>query len=176
MTEDRHVALGRIARAHGIKGQLKLEPYNDASEALPAIRTARLTLPDGTQRDCRIIAATPHPNYFLLTLAGVSTRDDAEALTGAELSVPRPALPALEDGEVYLVDLLGLPVVTDDGVELGELVDVMETGANDVLVVGRAGSDTEILIPDIEGVVLEADPEKGRILVRVPPGLIDGWD
>jgi 16S rRNA processing protein RimM len=113
-----------------------------------------------------------HQGVIILKLEGCDTRNDAEALRNQWLQVPiQEALP-LEEGEFFHYQLIGLQVETAAGEVLGDLHEILQTGANDVWVVrGPAG---ELLLPDIPDVILDIDPEAGRIVVQIPPGLRDG--
>lgn len=113
-----------------------------------------------------------HQGVIILKLEGCDTRNDAEALRNQWLQVPiQEALP-LEEGEFFHYQLVGLQVETAAGEVLGDLHEILQTGANDVWVVrGPAG---ELLLPDIPDVILDIDPEAGRIVVQIPPGLRDG--
>jgi len=93
------------------------------------------------------------------------------SLTGREVYIRRDQFPELSDGEYYWCDLIGLVVQSEDGETLGELVDIFETGSNDVYVV--AAGEREILIPATEEVVLDVDLDAGRMVVRPPDGLLD---
>ena len=166
------VALGKVVKAHGIRGAVRVLPYDDDSENLPLLRTAVLRFPDRSTREYPVASSSRAGRTYLMQLAGIDTRDDAEKLVGAEVLLDRSAFAPLPDGKHYLVDLLGLAVATEDGAVLGRLRDVMKTGANDVLVVGT-DAGKEVLLPDIPGVVLAIDADAGRITVRVPKGLLD---
>jgi 16S rRNA processing protein RimM len=112
-------------------------------------------------------AGRAHGPGLVAKLAKVDDREQARALVGADIAVERSQLPALTDDEYYWNDLVGLGVVTRDGRELGQVTGLMETGANDVLVVG---GDRERLIPYIPGqVVLRVDTRAGRIEVDWDP-------
>jgi 16S rRNA processing protein RimM len=77
----------------------------------------------------------------------------------------------LQEGEFYLFQLVGLRIETPEGVLLGELAEILQTGANDVFIVRRSGDRSDLLLPDIPDVVQEIDLAAGRIVVTVPPGL-----
>jgi len=112
-------------------------------------------------------AGRAHGPGLVAKLARVEDREQARALVGANIAVERSQLPALTDDEYYWTDLVGLGVVTRDGRELGQVTGLMETGANDVLVVG---GERERLIPYIPGqVVLRVDTRAGRIEVDWDP-------
>jgi 16S rRNA processing protein RimM len=166
------VALGRVVRAHGIRGAVRVLPYDDDSANLPRLRRATLRLRGGSVREAAVVSITKAGKTFLATFEGVEDRDQAEALVGAEIVLDRSEFAPLPEGRHYLVDLIGLTVRTQDGAVLGKLADVMKTGANDVLVVGD-DAGREVLLPDLPDVVLAIEPEAGRIVVRVPPGLLD---
>lgn len=111
-----------------------------------------------------------HKNLLLLKLAGYDSRDATEALRNQWLKVPEDEAIDLEEGEYFLYQLEGLQVYSDDDEHLGELVQVIETGANNVFVI--QGARGEILLPDIDDVVLDIDFENGRLLVHLLPGLL----
>jgi 16S rRNA processing protein RimM len=103
----------------------------------------------------------------LAKLVGCDDRDQAEALIGAEIAIPRSALPATRPGEYYWADLVGLAVITTDGVELGRIDRLFETGANDVIVVA---GERERLVPYVwEQVVRQVDLEGGVMTVDWDP-------
>ena len=110
--------------------------------------------------------------FAILKLGGCDSRDQAEALRGHYLQIPIEEAIPLADGEFFLYQLIGLQVMTDEGEELGELTEILETGANDVFVV--RGTEGELLIPDLPEVIQEIDIESGQILVQLPAGLRDG--
>jgi 16S rRNA processing protein RimM len=113
-----------------------------------------------------------HQGVAILKLTGCDSRNDAETLRGHWLQVPIEQAIPLEEDEYYLFQLVGLEVRTAEGEVLGELAEVLQTGANDVYVVrGPAG---ELLLPDIPQVIQEIDLEAGRMLVQLAPGLRDG--
>ncbi|MEO6062891.1 MAG: ribosome maturation factor RimM [Thermoflexales bacterium] len=174
------VEVGRVTRAHGIRGEVKVDGPPDLLEALEEV-TRVFVQPGGADprvttrigdvagfpaalRQCRM-----HQGAALLVLDGVPTRNDAEALRGARIHVFGEDLPELDHGEYYAHDLIGLKVVDMDGNAVGELVEVLATGANDVYVVqGPAG---ERLLPAIESVVKAIDMEEGLLRVVIPEGL-----
>lgn len=167
-----YIALGKVIRAHGIRGQISVLPYDQDTVNLPELSQATFHLPDGSSYQDKILSSFPHKKGYLLTLAKVKDRNQAERLAGAMLLVPREELAPLPDGEVYLADLIGFEVFSDDERKLGRLTDFIETGANDVWVVQPDGAaKKELLLPDIPEVILDIDTEQKRILVHLMPGL-----
>ena len=105
----------------------------------------------------------PQSRHQLIRFAGVGTREDAEQYIGCDVGIEYGQLTELSEGEFYWVDLMGLSVVNVQGVELGEVTQIMETGANDVLV--SRHSQGEILIPWISSAVMKVELEQGLIVV-----------
>jgi 16S rRNA processing protein RimM len=126
---------------------------------------------DGSPTPLRVEKARLHHNLAILKLAGIDSRTQADSLRGKLVQVPIEEAIPLEEGEFFLFQLIGLRVETADGEHLGELTDILNTGANDVFVVRGSGQVGELLLPDIPDVVQEIDLESGRIVVAIPPGL-----
>lgn len=165
------IAVGRISGTHGIRGQLRLHSYSGNLETLHTVREVVFQLPGGDKRHCRLKRAALHGTRILLTLEGVTAVEEAELLNGAELLVRQDQLPATDDDEYYWKDLIGLSVVTDDGVTLGKITSIMETGANDVYLVKNG--KREYLIPAITDVIQRVDLASGVMTITPLEGLLD---
>jgi len=111
-----------------------------------------------------------HKNAALVKLAGCDDRNAADQLRGQLVQIPADAAVPLEEGEYYHYQVVGMDVVTEEGASLGQVVEVLQTKANDVYVV--RGPRGEILLPAIEDVVRELDLEEHRIVVHLLPGLL----
>lgn len=164
------VIMGKIVGTHGVRGTLKVYSYAED----PAVFAAGLRLrvePPGSKKpqEVVLISASPHKQVLLMAVEGIDTRDQAEALVGALVQMPRAALPALEEDEFYWFDIIGLHVVDTARGPLGKVEAIMPTGANDVYVV-REG-DTETLVPAVEAVIVEIDLERRQMTVTLPDGL-----
>ena len=167
MSADRLLTVGRIVGIHGVDGWVKLESWTEPSLRIFAYRPWRLTLA-GT--DFEVASAHGHEQGkgIVAKLPGCDDRDAAAKLVGAEIQVPRSALPKPKPGEFYWADLEGLDVVTVDEVPLGKVSHLFATGANDVLVVHDG--IRERLIPFVIGqFVKEVDLKTGRIMVDWDP-------
>ena len=165
----RLVVLGRITGVFGLRGELKVESYTEPSEGICGYTPWLLRKGDATDGalDERAVAAgRPHGKGVVVELQGVTDIDQARALIGSEVLVPRSALPPTAAGEHYWNDLEGMKVVTVDGVELGEVDHLFETGANDVMVVR---GERERLLPYIPDVIVEVDAEGRTIRVDWDP-------
>ena len=167
--EDEIIAVGMITGAHGIRGEVKLSPYASLDGAEWNTVYVRAGKAD---RPMEVVGVRPNKDLLIIALRGLGDRNAAEALAGSELCMRKSDLPELAEDEYYYSDLLGLAVFTDDGRDLGLVKEIIPTGSNDVLEVkGPLGT---VLIPAIEGVVLEVDMDKARIVVHLLEGLLDG--
>ncbi len=157
------VSVGRVAGAHGLRGEVKVAPLTDFPERFDP--GSRLWL-EGTPRV--VEGSRWRGGLVYLKLAGVDSREAAAKLRGKELMVPE-AQPLRESGRYYRHDIVGLRVEDRRGQWLGRVVDVLVTGANDVYVV--RGERGELLLPAVEDVVGEVDLAGGRLVVELLPGL-----
>jgi 16S rRNA processing protein RimM len=153
------VVMGRITGAFGIRGWIKIQPFTGEPGNLLAYPRWWVGNAVGWQEHC-IELAKEQSGSVVAKLAGCEERDAAALFRGREVAVPREALPAPAENEFYWADLIGLNVVNMDGEDLGVVSQVVETGANDVLVVER---DRERLIPFTEQVVKRVDVA-GRVI------------
>ncbi len=153
--------MGRIAAPFGIKGWVKVQPYSEDPGALMDFESWRVGR--GEQHtQYAVEEIQDHGNALVAKLAGIDDRDAAYALRGQEVSVARNELPAPEENEFYWSDLIGLKVFNREGIELGKVTSLMETGAHDVLVVKGT---REYLIPFVAAFVGKVDLAGGTIEV-----------
>ena len=161
------VLVGVITGAHGIRGEVKLRSFTAVRDAIagysPLLTTAGAKLSIKKLRVQR--------DGFIAVLDGVADRNAAEALKGIELFVLRERLPAVEDGEIYLDDLIGKPVVLKNGSRLGEIAGVENFGASDLIDVRLPGRKDTVLIPFAAGFVVSADGN--TVIVDLPDGYLD---
>ena len=161
------VLVGAITGAHGIRGEVKLKSFTADPQAL--VSYSPLETAKGQKLE--VVKIRPQKEGVLAILKGVTDRNAAEALRGTELFVPRGRLPELGEDEVYIHDLIGLPVHLADGSLLGEIIDVADYGAGDLIDVKVEGRKDTVLIPFADSYVLEADGEK--VVVDLPEGYLD---
>ncbi len=176
MPEPRYLLVGQIVRPHGVRGEVRVKILTDYPERLPIHRYFYVGAVDADERLQRypVEGMRFHQDVVLLKLAGCDDRNTAETLRGLFVQIPIEAAAPLEEGEYYLFQLIGVQVEADDGRGLGTVVDVIETKANDVLVV--QGPLGEILLPDVDEVVLSLDVASGRMVVRPLPGMLPDED
>ncbi len=166
--EPLFLAIGRLRRPHGVKGEIIMEVLTDFPERLKPGINVHLG-PD--YRLGRIVAVRPHGKGLLVRLEGIATREAAGELRNQFVSIPADQAPPLPEGEYYHHELLGLRVVTEEGRELGTLSQILVTGANDVYLVSTEEGG-EVLLPAIESVILDVDLKSGEMRVHLLPGLI----
>ena len=161
------VLVGAITGAHGIRGEVKLKSFT----AEPAAIASYSPLETAAGDKIGIARLRPSKEGFIAILKGVTDRNAAEALRGTELFVARERLPEPEVDEVYVHDLIGLAVHLADGSLLGEIVDVADYGAGDLIDVKVEGRKDTVLIPFADQYVLETAED--RIVVDLPEGFLD---
>ena len=163
---DAIVVMGDIAGPYGVRGWVKVQPVSQAPEALLDYATWWMRSPrDSTWREVRKTAGRMHSGVLLVALAGVVNREDALALRGAEVGVPRAALPRTKKDEIYWVDLEGLAVVNREGAMLGAVAEVLAHGAHPLLRVARPAGEVgpDRLIPYVAAIVDRVDLAARRI-------------
>lgn len=150
--------MGRVAGAYGVRGWLKVSPGGGVRETLAAATEWWIA-----GRAWAVREARPHGATVVASLAGLESREEAQALRGEEVQVRREALPQAEEGHYYLDDLVGLEVVNEQGERLGVVQRMFSNGAQDVMEV--AGERVH-LMPWVSAVVKAVDLAGGRITVQ----------
>jgi 16S rRNA processing protein RimM len=191
---ENFVVVGGVIKARGVRGELLVRPTTASIERFLSIRsvwigkTGRETEPQAERQIARGEAREaedqpPRRNFLVewskiqgelavVKLKGVDSREEAMELGGLALEIPRSEVPPHPEGEHYMFELVGMKVTRTDGIELGAVAGVMETGSNIVYVV-KSTDGKETLIPATREVVEKLDYENSEILVRPVPGLFD---
>lgn len=163
--------VGVIATTHGLKGEVKIFPTTDDINRFKKLKEVMV----GTEKETTILEIS-HVKFFknlvILGFKEINTIEDAMKLKGKELYVTRENAVKLEEGEYFISDLIGLKAVTEKGQELGELADILQTGANDVYII-KTPEGKDILLPAIKECILGIDLENKMITVHVLEGLLD---
>ena len=163
--------VGRVARAHGNKGQVIVNPETDFPGDRFAEGNVLVVDQGGQQVERRIASVRFQQGRPIIALDGVETMDDAEALAGADLKMPAETLAPLPGGTYYRHDLVGCEVRTKDGQVVGKVTDVEGPLERSRLVVARKGG--ELLVPMVETICVEVDPGGKRIVIDPPEGLLE---
>jgi 16S rRNA processing protein RimM len=168
----RYLVVGRVLRPHGVRGELRVEVITGFPERLGQHNHFYLAHPDSPEdvRRYPSEAVRQHTGAILLKLAGCNDRNEAELLRDMLVQIPVEEAVPLEEGEYYHFQIVGVRVETESGEWLGQVAEVLETGANDVYLV--RGPRGEVLVPAITDVVREFDVEEKRMVVRLLPGTL----
>jgi 16S rRNA processing protein RimM len=160
------IIVGEVARAHGVQGAVRVVPVTDFPERLLALDAAVL-VHRGAARPMRVEAVQRDGTGVLMKFAGIDTPDAARELRGATVQIPASQAVPLPPGQFYVFEVVGLEVCTPEGTRVGEVVDVIRTGSNDVYVV-RSPEGPEILLPAVDRYVQNIDIAAGRLIARLP--------
>lgn len=163
--------VGVISSTHGIAGEVKVFPTTDDINRFDFLKD--VILDTGRERlELEVAGVKYFKNMVILKFKGMNSINDVEKYRGCSLLVTRENAVELEEDEYFVCDLIGLKVITDEGEELGELVDVLQTGANDVYVTRMAGG-REILLPAIAECVQKVNLKENTMTVHVMDGLME---
>jgi 16S rRNA processing protein RimM len=175
--DPEYVVVGHVSKAHGTKGEVYVWPLTDRPEStfVPGVE---LQIADSAGREpdpdypaARVVAVRPYRRGFLIVFDGVEDRDLAESIRDRYLLRPFEETEPLEEGEIFYHQLLGMKVVTKDGVDVGEVNEVYELRPADLLQV--QGESKEHLIPFNKDVIVSWSLEERRIVIDPPEGLLD---
>lgn len=161
---DTRLAVGRVARAHGVRGRVLIAPYNAQSMGLEQVGELWLQDKAGARRHFKVAGAERVNLGYLVALEGVADKDVADKLRGNEVFVARDALPALAEDEMYAVDLIGLRLFDGQGQDRGVVEAIEDAGPNELL---RLASGA--LVP----MAFVREVAKDRILIDAPEGLFE---
>ncbi len=163
--------VGVITTTHGVRGEVKVFPTTDDPQRFKKLK--KVILDTGKEQlDLDVQSVKFFKNLVILKFKQFDNINDVEKYKNADLLVTRENAVKLEPGEYFIVDLIGLQGVSDEGEDLGELTDVIQTGANDVYVFTKQGK-VDLLVPKIPDCVKEINLAKGTVLVHLLPGLRD---
>ncbi|HVV68382.1 MAG TPA: ribosome maturation factor RimM [Gammaproteobacteria bacterium] len=163
MKKDSHmVVVGRLGRAYGVQGWLKLHSFTEPAENILSYQHWFIRNKTGAWEPASLEHTRIQDQSLLVKLTGCSTPEQAQVYVNADIAVTRDQLPKLTTGNYYWSDLEGLKVINQQGIELGTVTRLMATGANDVLVVK---GEKERLLPYIKQVVLAVDLQQGVMRV-----------
>ncbi len=160
-----------ITSAHGVRGEVKVFPTTDDNSRFKTLK--HVLMDTGKEK---IPLEIEHVKFFknmvILKFKGFDNKNDVEMWRQRDLLITRDQAVELTPDENFIADLIGLTAVTDEGVVLGTLTDVLQTGANDVYCV-KMENGKELLLPAIKDCILNVDLEKQEMLVHVLDGLLD---
>lgn len=172
MEESRWIPVGKIVRAHGIRGDVKIYPYGETLATKKAGDRLYISSFQAEERSrLTIVSLRPHGKYWVGRFQELADRDEVEKIIGEEIFLTEDLLPPTSEGEYYYYQLIGLSVETKTGSKIGILRRIFEAPSHDIYVV--EGEGREVLIPAVEEVICHIDLEEGRMVVDLPEGLMD---
>ncbi len=162
------ICIGAIAGAFGVSGEVRLKSF--CTVPADIVRYGPLQSEDGA-RQFHITLTRPVAGGLGARIAGVSNKDEADALRGTSLFVERTKLPSLPDDEFYHADLIGLEVRDPGGVLIGKIAAIHNYGAGDILEISAPGHKSALLLPFTKAIVPNVDLAAGRVVADLPEGL-----
>ena len=165
--EPVYLTVGFLRRPHGLQGEIIMDLHTDFPERM---KRGRKLFVGEAHQPLTLTSVRPHQNGLLVKFKGIETPDEAGKLRNTWVYIQAKDAPALPQGQIYQHELLGFQVVDEEGNPLGELVEIIETGANDVYVV-RSEAGKEILLPAIPAVILDMDAGRRFMKVHLLEGL-----
>ena len=163
--------IGQIVNTFGIKGEVKVKPFTDDIKRFDKLKKINKKKKN-SKKEYEIENIKYHKDMVILKLKGIDQIEQAELLRNSYLKIDRNEEEPLEENTYYIVDLLGLSVYTEEGILLGILDDIYNTGSNDIYVV-KDSLGKQTLLPAIQDVIKEIDIENQKIIVHVMKGLLD---
>ena len=166
--EPVYLVIGYLRRPHGVSGEIIMDLHTDFPDR---IKSGRKVLVGDKHQPLTLDSVRGHANGLLVRLRGIDTPEDAGKFRNQWVYVKASEVPPLPEGQHYKYELIDLNVVDENGSPLGKLVEILETGANDVYVV-RDDSGREILLPAIPSVILDLDMDQRTMKVHLLEGLV----
>jgi len=169
--KDLYIEIGRVARAQGIRGEIRIDSWTDWPERFLAGGRIFVQPPTGEGTWHQVARMRFQGSTVILKLEGIDDRGKADMLRGAVLKIRNSDRPPLKEGQYYVGDVVGLTVKTGDGQIIGKIDEVLKMPTQDLYVV--SGSGREILIPAVRQMIKKIDVEAGVIVVDPVEGLIE---
>jgi 16S rRNA processing protein RimM len=172
LSDTRFFTVGKLVNTQGLRGEVRIISTTDFPDERFKVGSELYLFHPSLAQPLKVTVASrrAHKGFELLSFQGYNSINDVEKYKGGELKIPEDALMDLEEDEFYIHQLVGCTVFTDEGEELGKIVDVLQPGANDVWVVkGKRG---EVLLPYIDDCIKEVDIEGKRVVCHLMEGLL----
>lgn len=163
------ITIGKAVKPFGVKGEMKVEPMTDFPERFSGLDRVYLVSPSGREIVCRVTSVRYAQQTPFLIFEGYDSPEKARALNGWFVKLPEEEAIPLPEGTYYWFELIGMEVVSETGEKLGTLVDIFETGSNDVYVLKQGRK--EFYLPATREVVRQIDKKAKRMTIRLPDGL-----
>ncbi|RQD68636.1 MAG: 16S rRNA processing protein RimM [Tindallia sp. MSAO_Bac2] len=167
-------AVGKIIGVKGLKGEVKVQPLSDNFHRHKNLKRVKI-ISGEKELDTEVEKSTTVKGFWILKFKDVNSREEADKLRGYYIMIPKAEREELPVDHYYMDDIIGSSVFEEDGDKLGKVINIIETGSNDVYVVKSESPDLpgEILIPALKDIIKEVDLEEKKIVVNLPDGLLD---
>ena len=162
------VIIGKLRRPHGLHGEMIMEIHTDYPERFSAGNTIRV---GRHQTPMAIRSIRPHKEFLLISFEGYNTPEELVNLRNQSVYIDTKEIPDLPTGDFYHHQLIGLQVISENEQQIGTVIEILVTGANDVLVVQQS-DDMEVLLPYVSEYLIEVNLDLGYLKMRILPGLI----
>lgn len=165
------ITIGKAVKPFGVKGEMKIQPLTDFPERFQNLKSVYLVSPAGKELECTVQSVRYAAGVPYLRFKGYDTPEQAKTLNGWFLKVPEQETMPLPEGRYYWYELIGMEVLSEEGEKLGTIVDIFETGSNDVYVMKQG--KREIYLPAIREVVKRIDRQEKRMVIHLMDGLLE---
>ena len=160
---EARLSIGMIERPHGVRGEARVRLFTDEPDQLTKVRQVFI---GDEVRPRKLLGLRFHQEHALMRIDGIDTPEAVRVLHGVQVRISGVDAKPLAPGERFIYQLIGMQVVTETGDPVGELSDIMETGANQVYVVTPPGGGVDVLLPNIPDVILDIDDATRTITIR----------
>ncbi len=165
------ITIGQAVKPFGVKGEMKIESLTDFPERFKDLRRVYLVSPAGKEITCEVRSVRYAGSTPYLILGGYESPEKAKALNGWFIKVPEEEAVRLPEGSYYWFELIGMEVFSESGEKLGTIVEIFETGSNDVYVM-KSGRK-EIYLPATKEIIKQVDRDAKRMVIHLLDGLME---
>ena len=165
------ITIGKAVKPFGVKGEMKIEPMTDFPERFKDLSRVYLVAPAGKEIVCEVKSVRYAGEVPLIVFDGYDSPEKAKALNGWLVKVPQEELVPLPEGQYYWHELIGMKVLSEGGEQLGTIVDIFETGSNDVYVMKRGRQ--EVYLPATKEVIKQIDRKAKQMVIHLVDGLLE---
>ncbi len=169
MVENGFISMAAVIGIHGVRGELKVRSFADDASIFQAGGSLLIKKPGKADEIRCLKGVRAHQQMLLFSLEGLTDRDQARDLIGAEIWIAREQMPELEKGTYYWFEIIGLDVYQGENDYLGRIREIIPTGSNEVYVVRDGRRET--LVPALQSVIVDIDLREKRMRVNLPKGL-----
>jgi 16S rRNA processing protein RimM len=165
------ITIGKVVKPFGVKGEMRIEPMTDFPERFKGLVRVYLVSPSGKEVACEVRSVRNAGSILFIQLTGYDSPEKARSINGWLIKIPEEEAVPLPEGTYYWFELIGMEVISESGEKLGTIVDVFETGSNDVYVMKKGRKET--YIPATKEIVKQVDRNAKRMVIHLMDGLME---